>query len=624
MRAKVYALLRRNGDPVEWRITLHSRVDVEYWARLYRDGILVWIEPECSLGQAIVAARALNKASIGPSEVAHGKRVLSKTFKQVGMSDTWVVHSSWNKQPLYEFFMVKDHFMFKSNDAINEQMEMRCGQLVNTVEGRQLHLEELATIFSEIAGTDKQFEWASLLQLAYLQEDIELCTGVEICIKHSWWTHRTVQFRCNRCGSDERGQRWADCPFCKEHCPYCEQCLTMGRSRFCGLLVRGKVKGSNRDETQQILFTEELELSKWGLSPAQTEAVRQALDYMSTNKYLTDVSFLNKRRFLLWAVTGAGKTEMLFPLIAQARAHNKRVLVATPRRDVVLELLPRLQKAFVDEEVVGLYGGSTDSWRQAGIVVSTTHQVMRFYRSFELVVIDEVDAFPFHNSPMLEYATRQAGGASAYTVLLSATPPIAMQREANRGRLAHAKVPVRYHRRPLPIPNVLRVSPVTQWLTQRKLPTKVIKVLRHSLERGAQLFVFVSRIKHVEPLVSLLQVTFSGHDVAGTSSGDPLRVEKVQQFREKRIRLLVTTTILERGVTIPRSDVFITDADNSLFDAAALIQMAGRAGRSHTDPAGFVYFCTPSLTTSQKSAIRQLKSMNRWALKNGYLAKEES
>jgi competence protein ComFA len=199
-----------------------------------------------------------------------------------------------------------------------------------------------------------------------------------------------------------------------------------------------------------------------------------------------------------------------------------------------------------------------------------------------------------------------------------------MQREAKRGRLAHAKVPVRYHRKPLPIPYILRVTPVMQWLAQRKLPTKIKKAIQYSLDRGAQMFVFVSRIKYVEPLVSLLQTTFNSHEVSGTSSEDALRNDKVKQFREKQIRILVTTTILERGVTIPKSDVYITDADNSLFDAAALIQMAGRAGRSHADPTGLVYFCSASRTNSQKAAIHQLKTMNSWALKCGYLDKGEN
>jgi competence protein ComFA len=93
----------------------------------------------------------------------------------------------------------------------------------------------------------------------------------------------------------------------------------------------------------------------------------------------------------------------------------------------------------------------------------------------------------------------------------------------------------------------------------------------------------------------------------------------VMAFRNREIRLLVTTTILERGVTVPKSDVFILDADSELFDEAALIQMAGRAGRSKDDPAGRVVFAAPQWTRSQSLAVRQIKAMNRIARKGGYL-----
>ena len=90
-------------------------------------------------------------------------------------------------------------------------------------------------------------------------------------------------------------------------------------------------------------------------------------------------------------------------------------------------------------------------------------------------------------------------------------------------------------------------------------------------------------------------------------------------FREREIRLLVTTTILERGVTIPRSDVFILDADNGLFDEASLVQMAGRAGRSMDDPAGRVVFASSRRTRSQVKAVAQIRKMNTIAHRKGYL-----
>lgn len=105
-------------------------------------------------------------------------------------------------------------------------------------------------------------------------------------------------------------------------------------------------------------------------------------------------------------------------------------------------------------------------------------------------------------------------------------------------------------------------------------------MLQRSLDRKAQIFLFVSRIAHIEGLLQLLRRMFPGISIEGTSSQDPGRAEKVLKFRDRTISLLVTTTILERGVTVPHSDVFILDADSGLFDEAALVQMAGRAGRS--------------------------------------------
>ncbi len=49
---------------------------------------------------------------------------------------------------------------------------------------------------------------------------------------------------------------------------------------------------------------------------------------------------------LLWAVTGAGKTEMLFPGINFALKKALRVAIASPRIDVVLELHPGFKRRF--------------------------------------------------------------------------------------------------------------------------------------------------------------------------------------------------------------------------------------------------------------------------------------
>ena len=68
---------------------------------------------------------------------------------------------------------------------------------------------------------------------------------------------------------------------------------------------------------------------------------------------------------------------------------------AIPRTDVVIELVPRLKKAFPHAKVIGLHGHSDEKNDYGDIVISTTHQLIRFYQAFDLLIIDEVDAFPY-------------------------------------------------------------------------------------------------------------------------------------------------------------------------------------------------------------------------------------
>ncbi|MNI31450.1 Transcription-repair-coupling factor [compost metagenome] len=266
-----------------------------------------------------------------------------------------------------------------------------------------------------------------------------------------------------------------------------------------------------------------------------------------------------------------------------------------------------------------LYGGSQDRWTAGQITVATTHQLLRFRHGFDLVIIDELDAYPYHNDPMLAYAAGQACKPDGAFIFLSATPPRELQREVRLRRLPHARVPVRFHGHPLPVPQHLTMNPVQACIRRGSLSRPFVQALHKSLAREAQIFLFVARIAHIEPLLAVLRRTFQGISIEGTSSKDPHRAEKVMAFRERKIRLLVTTTILERGVTVPRSDIYIMDADSRLFDEASLVQMAGRAGRSQEDPAGTVMFLSPQWTRSQRQAVAQIRTMNRIARRQGHL-----
>lgn len=70
----------------------------------------------------------------------------------------------------------------------------------------------------------------------------------------------------------------------------------------------------------------------------------------------------------------------------------------------------------------------------------------------------------------------------------------------------------------------------------------------------------------------------------------PDRKEKVMALRNGLVPGLLTTTILERGVTIERLEVAVIGAEHEVFSDSALVQIAGRVGRSFANPSGTVTF----------------------------------
>src|SRR5699024_2664358 len=158
------------------------------------------------------------------------------------------------------------------------------------------------------------------------------------------------------------------------------------------------------------------------------------------------------RTHLVWAVAGAGKTEMLFEGIEKSLQEGKRVCLASPRVDVCLELAPRLQSAFPTVSLAVLHGAMETPYQYTPLAISTTHQLLRFREAFDVLSIDEVDAFPFHLDESLQYAAKKALKQEASLIYLSATPDEKLRKRVKQKELTASVLPARYHRHMLPVP----------------------------------------------------------------------------------------------------------------------------------------------------------------------------
>ena len=97
---------------------------------------------------------------------------------------------------------------------------------------------------------------------------------------------------------------------------------------------------------------------------------------------------------LVFAVCGSGKTEICLELIKSVVSRGLCVGFAVPRRSVCYELGMRLRAIFKDNSVTIVFGGH-HKLIKGDIVCLTTHQLFRYENYFDLLIMDEIDAFPY-------------------------------------------------------------------------------------------------------------------------------------------------------------------------------------------------------------------------------------
>ncbi len=421
---------------------------------------------------------------------------------------------------------------------------------------------------------------------------------------------RTIlSIKCERCHNTKKHLfATIPCVRCQKEHVYCRYCLQMGRIMECTMLYHWT--------GPEVSWPKYEYPCSWQgkLTIAQEQAALRMKHTVQRNG-----------RILTWAVTGSGKTEMLFPSITLALQMGKRICIASPRADVVRELLPRLKQAFATVPIQGLYGGSRDKDGTAQLLIATTHQLLRFQRAFDALIIDEIDAFPFHQDETLQFAASRAIKHTGALIYLTATPRQKQQQEIANKKLDYVFVPIRFHRHLLPIPTFKNCMTLQKDLSTQTIPKQFIQWLQRRQFPARQLLIFVPTVLLAQQLQQSMATVLSNEniitneqEISSVHAEDKNREEKVVAFRQKKYKALLTTTILERGVTFPAIDVVVIDAGHQVFDDAALVQIAGRAGRSAEDPTGDVVFFHDGKTNSMVKARTEMIKMNeratRWLL----------
>lgn len=376
-----------------------------------------------------------------------------------------------------------------------------------------------------------------------------------------------IFIRCKKCGNDNpiyfyKGSKGF----------YCRRCIG-----FSGKTISEQDEGDNEvvDCSYYLNFS---------LSKRQKEISDKLVSLLKAGNSV-----------LIEAVCGAGKTELVYQAISYYLSQKKKVGFAISRRQVVLELKERLQKDFKNLKVIAVCQGYNKVIK-GDLIICTTHQLFRYYKYFDLLIIDEPDGYPYKDNSLLQNIA--ANSSKGQIVYLTATADERLLDMVNTNKIKYLYLPKRPTNKPLIVPKVVYCDQILMYL---------LMVYYCYLLKDIPVIVFVPTIKLCNILAKCLSIWFT--TIAINSKTDNKQF-LIQQFKERKYQICVSTTILERGITIKPVSVIVLHCQHPVYDKASLIQISGRVGRDVNDDRGKCIFLTSERSKKIDECLKQIQKAN--------------
>ena len=302
-------------------------------------------------------------------------------------------------------------------------------------------------------------------------------------------------------------------------------------------------------------------------------------------------------RTMIKTVKSGYQVAMICPTTILANQHFQNFKERLKNLPIKIALLSRLQMKKEQKEIINeMKTGKID-------IVVGTHRILSNdveFKNLGLLIIDDEQRFGVRQKEKLKKIR-----ASLDVLSLSATP---IPRTLYLALSSLKSISL------IQTPPVGRLPIKTFILPFNE---KIIKkAIENEVSRGGQIYYLHNRVETIEGAKLLLEklVPKAKFGVAHGRLKEKGLVKVMSDFQQKKIDVLIATTIIENGIDLPNVNTLIV-ADSTRLGLAEAYQIRGRIGRSHIQ--AFAYFLYGShLTEKAKMRLDALKEAEE--LGSGY------
>lgn len=330
------------------------------------------------------------------------------------------------------------------------------------------------------------------------------------------------------------------------------------------------------------------------------QEINEAVSYMGF-KEATPVQekaipeILNNKDLIACAQTGTGKTAaFILPVLhklSERKSKHTAALILVPTRELAMQIDNQLQgfAYFAPVSSIPIYGGGDGSnWSQqkkaltqgADIIIATpgkliSHLNMGYvkFNKLDYLILDEADRML--DIGFFDDIMKIAGHLpkERQTMMFSATMPSKIKELAKRILKNPAEISLEMSK---PAEGVLQAA----YLTYDKQKNDLIHSLLKDKPEHKSILIFTSTKKKVNEIVkSLRSKKYNCQGISSDLEQDE-REKVLLAFRNKKIRILVATDVLSRGIDI--KDINLVFNYDVPSDAEDYVHRVGRTARAET------------------------------------------
>lgn len=232
---------------------------------------------------------------------------------------------------------------------------------------------------------------------------------------------------------------------------------------------------------------------KPALTPNQKIALDEIIKGIRSKRYSP---------FLIYGVTGSGKTEIYLRAVEEVLQQGKEAIVLVPEISLTSQLLSRFNDRFAKNlsllHSAMSQGERYDQWRkvwrgEVKIVIGARSAIFAPFKNIGIIVVDEEHDPSYKQEERLKYNARdlavvRAKQSNATLLLGSATPSLESFYNAEKGKFHLIKLPERIEGKPLPHIEVIDMRKDKGILSER-----LKALLQKNIEEKRQGFLFLNR-----------------------------------------------------------------------------------------------------------------------------------